>query len=611
MQYKKVKELDTHLINKIAAGEVIERPTSIVKELVENALDAGSSAIEIAVENGGLVRISVADDGVGMARDDLAVAIKRHTTSKISSEDDLFNIHTLGFRGEALASIVEVSKTTITTRLEEEAEATQMIIEGGTILSLKAAPRARGTTIEVRELFFNVPARRKFLKTEKTEFFHILRMVKRFVLSHPNVHVKLFHNGKSVLNSPPSPNLRETVASLYGAELAKSLLDIHMENEGLRVTGLVSSPTVSKSDRGDQYIFVNHRFIKDSSINYAISKAYESLFKGDQYPILFLSIEINPSIIDVNVHPKKEEVRFADPISVQAIIKQAITNSLASPHAVPRFDAPGASFTKSEPAPGATVTRPETTLHQTHRSPMPWQSRPSVPAPPPVMQQKIRQLDLKQEIVEAQQIYAQLKNETLAPKDFFRIVGQVHQTYLIVETAAGFEIIDQHVAHERILYEKFIEQINTKKIIRQRLLIPISIELPPDQAQLLAQHIQLLDEKLGIGLEHFGGNSFILRDWPQVLTSSFHKDDYKLTIEHVLQTLEQEENASLESLAKRVAASFACEAAVVKNVPLKTEEMIALVRQLRLAKNPNTCPHGRPVIIAYSIEELEKKFGRR
>jgi DNA mismatch repair protein MutL len=619
VHYKKVKELDSHLINKIAAGEVIERPASVVKELVENALDAGSNAIEIAVEQGGIARISVADDGLGIARDDLSVAIKRHTTSKIASEDDLFNIRTLGFRGEALASIVEVSKTTITTRLDAETEATQMTIEGGTAISIKAAPRARGTTIEVRDLFFNVPARRKFLKTDKTEFFHILRMVKRFVLSHPNLHVKLFHNGKAVLNSPPSPTLRETVASLYGAELAKSLLEIRLETEGLRVTGLISPPSISKSDRSDQYVFVNRRFIKDSAINYATSKAYESLLKGDQFPVLFLYIEINPSIIDVNVHPKKEEVRFADLVSVQATIKQAITNALASPQAVPRFDAPEALSSLAHPAKIESMTRLGTSLEPTRSSATqrsgsisaPWQSRPSVSASSPAMQQKIQELDLRQEISEAQKTYAQLQNTALAPKDYFRIVGQVHQTYLIVETPEGFEVIDQHVAHERILYEKFVEQINTQKISRQRLLIPISIELPPDQAQLLAQHLQLLDEKLGIGLEHFGGNSFILRDWPQVLTSSFHKDDYKLTIEHVLQTLEQEENASLESLAKRVAASFACEAAVVKNVPLKTEEIVALVRQLRQAKNPNTCPHGRPVIIAYSLADLEKKFGRR
>jgi DNA mismatch repair protein MutL len=608
VEYKKVKELDAHLINKIAAGEVIERPASIVKELVENALDADGKAIEILVETGGITRISVADDGSGIAHDDLLIAIKRHTTSKISSEDDLFNIHTLGFRGEALASIIEVSKTTITTRTDQGAEATQVSIEGGDVVSVRSAARARGTTVDVRDLFFNTPARRKFLKTDKTEFFHILRTLKRFVLSHSSVHFKLFHNGKSTLNSPPSSDLRQTIASLYGVELAKSLITVQAESAGLKVSGFISSASTTRSDRSDQFLFVNHRFIKDSAINYAISKAYESSLKSDQYPIVFLYIEIDPGIVDVNVHPKKEEVRFADPMTVQAAVKHAITNALTSPQAVPRFDGSSLATTKStDRFVAASSAQPA------QRPSTPGQSRPAIPSPSPLAQQKVQQLDIKQEIHDAQHTYSQLQQRTpsFAPGEGFRILGQVHNTYLIVETNEGFEIIDQHVAHERILYEKFVDQLNSGKVMRQRLLIPITIELPPDQTQLLAQHIQMLDEKLGIGLEHFGGNSFILRDWPQVLTSSFSKSDFKTTLEHVLQTLEQEDNVSLEALAKRVAASFACEAAVVKNVPLKMEEMIPLIRQLRQTKNPNTCPHGRPVILAYPLEELEKKFGRR
>ena len=607
MEYKKVKELDAHLINKIAAGEVIERPASIAKELIENALDAGSSAIEILVEAGGVARLSVADDGVGITHEDILVAIKRHTTSKISSEDDLFQIRTLGFRGEALASIVEVSKTTITTRTEQDSEGTQVIVEGGNVSSIKAAARARGTTADVRDLFFNTPARRKFLKSDKTEFFHILRMVKRFVLSHPNVHFRLFHNGKSVLNSPPSAELRQTVASLYGVELARSLLDVHSEREGLRVSGLASPPSTSRSDRSDQFIFVNRRFVKDNAINYAITKSYETLLKSDQHPIVFLFIEIDPSIVDVNVHPKKEEVRFADPVSVQAEVKRAITTALTSPQAVPRFETKISSSPKTE----SNLQPPShSTIPSTKSALSPWQSRPSMPAPPLSAMAKIQQLDLKQEVIDAQKSYAQLQAPS-APLESFRIVGQVHNTYIIVETQQGFEIIDQHVAHERILYEKFLEQMSAGRIARQRLLIPITIELPPDQAQLLAQQIQMLDEKLGIGLEHFGGSSFILRDWPQILSDSLTKDEFKGTIGHILQALEQEDSISLEDLAKHVAASFACESAVVKNSPLRPEEMISLVRQLKQMKNPNTCPHGRPIVISYSVEDLEKKFGRR
>jgi DNA mismatch repair protein MutL len=609
--YPKVKELDPHLINKIAAGEVIERPASIVKELVENSLDAGSKAIEIIVESGGVARVSVADEGLGITKEDLPIAIQRHTTSKISSEDDLFQIQTLGFRGEALASIVEVSKTTLTTRTEEESEATQMLIEGGHIVSVKSAARARGTTVDVRDLFFNTPARRKFLKTDKTEFLHILRMVKRFVLSHSHVHIKLFHNGKPVLESPSSPDLRHTIASLYGTDVARSLIDLDSERPGIHVRGLVSPPSTTRSDRSDQYIFVNRRFIKDISINYAITKSYESILRGDQHPIVFLFIQVDPGIIDVNVHPKKEEVRFADAQAIQAEVKRAITGALTSPQAVSRFESRG-PLTELDLEPGAPDARsPTMPPPQVQRTSLPGSSRPSMSSLSSSAAMKIQQMDLKREMLEAQKTYAQLPAPGAELSDRFQLVGQVHQTYIVIETAEGFEIIDQHVAHERILYENFIDQIATGKIKRQRLLIPMTVELPPDQAQLLAQHIQLLDEKLGIGLEHFGGNSFVLRDWPQILSEPPSKEAFKYIIHHLLQTLDQEETVSLESLAKHVAASLACEAAVVKNVPLRREEMLSLVRQLKQVQNPNTCPHGRPIILAYSLEELEKKFGRR
>ncbi len=584
----KVKVLDAHLVNKIAAGEVIERPASVAKELIENALDAGAAKIELVVEGGGERRLCVADDGEGMTQEDLLLAIQRHTTSKISSESDLFNIRTLGFRGEALASIVEVSKTSITSKSDASPEGVQVEIEGGRVLSVKAAGRARGTTVDVRELFFNVPARRKFLKSQKTEFFHIVRVVKRFALAYPHVHFRLEHHKKTVLDLPPSSDLRQTIAQLYTPDLAWALLEVHTAIPGMSVRGLVSPSQMTRPDRSEQFIFVNGRFVRDSQITYAISQAYESALKSDQHPYIFLFLEIDPRAVDVNVHPQKAEVRFAEPIKVQAVVKQAITRALTSAHAVPRLES------RPSPRPAATPLPSVKTGEG-----------PGVRAFSP-------ELDLYKEITERRQHSAPSSPPVVAePAPTFRVLGQLHGTYILVQTESGLEIVDQHVAHERILYEKFLAQLHEKKVLRQRLLIPVTIEMPPDKAELLVAHLADLDERLGIGIEHFGGGTFILRDWPQVLTSEWSKAEFAETIEGVLAVLEEEAEPTLEELAKALAARVACEAAVVKNKPLRPEEMTELIRQLKQTQNPYSCPHGRPIVLAYSLEELEKKFGRR
>lgn len=595
----KVKVLDSHLVNKIAAGEVIERPASVAKELIENALDAGATKIELFVEGSGEQRLCVADDGEGMTQEELLLAIQRHTTSKISSESDLFNIRTLGFRGEALASIVEVSKTAITSKSDESPEGVHIEVEGGRVLSVKAAGRARGTTIDVRELFFNLPARRKFLKSEKTELFHILRTTKRFVLAYPGVHFRVEHNAKKILDAPPSSELRQTIARLYTADLARALLDVHTAIPGVSVHGLVSPSQLTRSDRTEQFLFVNGRFVKDPQINYAISMAYDSLLQGEQHPYIFLFIEIAPQAVDVNVHPQKAAVRFAEPIKVQALVKQAITKALTSVHAVPRFEK---ASTRSEASPHSQLLHPSPPLPQRGKG---LEIRVGQIGAAEVRAPSSSPLDLRKEIGELRQQPAP------SPVPAFRVLGQLHGTYILVQTESGLEIIDQHVAHERILYEKFLAQLTEGKIVRQRLLIPVTLDMPPDQAELLAAHRKELDERVGIGLEHFGGGTFILRDWPQVLTSEWSKADFKEAIEHMLSVLEHEAEPTLEELAKTLAARVACEGAVVKNKPLGLEEMQELVRQLKRAQNPYSCPHGRPIVLAYSLEELEKKFGRR
>jgi DNA mismatch repair protein MutL len=586
----KVRELDAHLINKIAAGEVIERPASVVKELIENSLDAGSTQIEILIEGGGVQRISVSDDGAGMDREDLLVAIRRHTTSKIHTEEDLFHIKTLGFRGEALASIVEVSRAVIRSRSEEAPEATRVEIEGGQMKNIRAEGRRKGTTVDVRDLFFNTPARRKFLKSEKTELFHIVRTVKRFALAFPNVHIRLLHGGKLVLESTPARELRDVIAHLYDADLAKALLEVKSEGREIRVGGLVAPPQQARTDRNEQYIFVNGRFVRDMALQYAVAKAYEGVLEKDRHPITFLFVDIDPQMVDVNVHPKKEEVRFSNLQLVQAEVKRAVSNALLTQGMIPSLKEPRA-------APGSGEWREQVPRRedQTVRS----------------RYQETSTLDLKRELLERASHERPLPQQAESSLERERIIGQLHGTYILVQTEQGLELIDQHVAHERIFFEKYLEQLTSGRVRRQRLLIPLTLEFPVDQAELLARHLDLLEQKLGVGLERFGGGTFILRDWPESLAEELSKEMAMHTLERVLEALEHEAEVGSEELAKQMAADLACESAVVKNTPLSLPEMQSLVAQLRHLKNPYRCPHGRPIIVSYSLGELERVFGRR
>lgn len=596
---RRIYELDEHLIRKIAAGEVIERPASVVKELVENSLDAGAKRIEVLVEGGGLRRIAVLDDGTGMSHADVLLAIRRHTTSKIRSERDLECIQTLGFRGEALASIVEVSRTTIVTRARDESEGTRLEIEGGVVKSVRREGRGRGTTVDVRGLFFNTPARRKFLKSERTEFLHISRVLKRFALAYPEVHFRLVHNGRKALESPPARELREVIAQLYGAELARSLLDVRADGREVWVRGLVSPPQQARADRSEQHVFVNGRFVRDPAVQYAITKAHEGFLK-DKHPMVFLFLEVDPSQVDVNVHPQKAEVRFANPKIIQTEVKRAIAEALLAGKAVPELHTPRVPSPAPAPSDANAALKPPLALRS---------SAPSAP-----------ELDLKRELLERARAAS---SPTAPPRDAKedaegreggvsdRILGQLHGTYILVQTPEGLELIDQHVAHERILFEKYWEQLTSGQVRRQRLLLPLTLEFPPDRAELLEAHLLKLSERLGIGLERFGGGTFLLREWPESFAEGLTEERARRALERVLSALEREEEPHLEELAKALAADRACEAAVVKNTALTREEMEHLVRKLRRAKNPYRCPHGRPIIVKYSLYELERAFGRR
>jgi DNA mismatch repair protein MutL len=590
----KIRVLEPRVVSKIAAGEVIERPASVVKELVENSLDAGASRIEVSIEKGGLAKITVADDGEGMDPDDLQLAIRRHTTSKIATEEDLERITTLGFRGEALASIVEVSRVTITSRARGREEAVRLEVAGGEVLALEPCGRAPGTTVEVSELFYNTPARRKYLRSEQAEGYHILRTMKRFVLAQRGVHFDLTSDGRSVLEAPAQRDLRERLALLYGPEFARRLIEVQSEGNLIRVSGLIALPEEGRADRQDQFIFVNGRYVRDQAVSFALARAYEGLVKGGKFPPVFLFIELSPELVDVNVHPRKEEVRFTDPRLVQAEVKRAVEAGLLSRQIVPKLG-------EARPGPGAKATK----------AIRPGRGRGQLALRKPLAGQPLG-LDLRKELAaSAHRPGPELPAQSGEARPTWKILGQLHNTYILVQTEEGLELIDQHVAHEQVLYERFLAQLQEGEIPRQRLLIPLALELPREEAELLAAHRELLEERLGIGLEPFGGGSFIIRDWPQVLAERLTKERAREALEKVSRLLEAGEEPEFAEFVEEVAAELACAAAITKNTPLSPEEMEGLVRQLQALENPYRCPHGRPIVVKYTLEDLERRFSRR
>jgi len=571
----RIKELAADLIEKIAAGEVIERPASVVKELIENSLDAGARRVEVSITRGGMERIVVSDDGSGMLPEDLELAVRPHTTSKIGDERDLERIVTLGFRGEALAAIVEVSKVAITTRAREAAEAVRLRVDGGAARGLEPAARAPGTTVEVLDLFYNTPARRKYLRSARTEGQQIVQVVKRFALAWPEVHFKLVSDDRVILDLPPAGGLRERLAALYNPALARALIAVDAEGP-VRISGLISPPELTRADRSDQFFFVNRRYVRDQGLSYAVAHAYENLLKKNRVPIFFLFLELEPERVDVNVHPRKEEVRFAEPGLVQGLVRRAVQAALLSERAVPSL-APERRPRRPEARPAP--TRLELDLKRELIAPRP--QEPSMPPPQP---------------------------REAMPE--FRVLGQLHRAYIVIETPEGLELIDQHVAHEQVLYEQISKQLGSGQVARQRLLFPLAVELPSEAAELLLERAEWLRERLGIVMESFGKGSLIVREWPQVLAEHLSAESAREVLEKVASHLREDEPLEFAALAERLAAELACAAALKKNTPLTPEEMESLVRQLKETENPYRCPHGRPIIIKYALEDLERRFGR-
>ncbi|HKI00560.1 MAG TPA: DNA mismatch repair endonuclease MutL [Thermoanaerobaculia bacterium] len=600
--------LPDHLVSQIAAGEVVERPASVVKELVENALDAGATHLEIRLEGGGKARIEVADDGWGMGRDDALLAFDRHATSKIGSFDDLERVATLGFRGEALATIAAVARVELTTA-EQPGDGQRVFIEGGRVRAAEPFSRPRGTTLDVRSLFFNVPARRKFLKSPQTELRRCLEVVQGYALARPDVRFQVFHEERELLDALPAAGTvgpRERIGQIFGAELAKQLVDIPGSGGlGETIWGFVGTPDTARGRR--QFVYVNRRLIRDRAVLATFYRAVRDEWRGEDFPALFLFLDVPPEEVDVNVHPQKAEVRFRDPGLLDRV-----------------YDALRRTLERARGEEAAPLRRPAEEPYV----PFAWQglgeNRPPVawdrPAGAPA---EVTRVPGPPDLVELPVTPTRLAAPSYAPIDRpmvplsgrhgearpFRLLGQYKGTLILLEGPDGLYLIDQHVAHERILYERLRRVLAAERPPVQHLLTPVLLELAP------AERLRLLElapglEEHGFGVTALSGTTLALTSVPAVLSTD--------AAESLLRRLAADSGDGTRGgadLAREIleslAASMACKAAVKMHHPLSAPEMEALMAELFVAEQPYACPHGRPIVLQMTDSDLERRFGRR
>ena len=614
--------LSARLANQIAAGEVVERPASVVKELLENALDAGAQRVAIQVDAGGIKRIQIRDDGIGMDRDDLPLALSRHATSKIESLDDLEAVATLGFRGEALASISSVSRLTLSSKTDDGEQGWQVVTEGRD-MEAHVSPVAhnRGTTVDVRDLFFNTPARRKFLRTEKTEFNHLEEVVKRQALSRFDVSFELVHNGKPVHVLRPAPQIRDKeqrIASLCGKPFMENAVEIDVEASGLKLWGWVALPTFSRSQADLQYFYVNGRVIRDRLVSHAVKQAYRDVLYHGRHPAFVLYLELDPALVDVNVHPTKHEVRFRDGRLVHDFIFRSLHRALADvrPEVSDASAAPSAALTEAA-QPGMLAAQPGYGAQVA----MPLREAPSQQA---VAEQVRAYAELHpQSIPEAQQGAAVMErslpdyasNELSAsarqaqddegyPLGF--AVAQLHGIYILAQNRQGMIIVDMHAAHERITYERMKTAYYTAGIPAQPLLVPMSLAVSAKEASIAEDCVDEL-KRFGMGIERSGPESVTIRQVPVLLQNV---DVAALVRDLLSDMIAHGYSDQIEAKANELMSTMACHGSVRANRQLTTQEMNALLRDMEATERSGQCNHGRPTWTALSLSELDKLFLR-
>ena len=574
-----IRILPPEIASQIAAGEVVERPASVVKELLENSLDAGARDISITVKGAGRQSIEVADDGSGIPVEELSLAVSRHATSKLHRAEDLFQISSLGFRGEALASIGSVSRLTITSSANDSRTGGRIRVEGGQVETVQPVGAPKGTVVRVEELFFNVPARLKFLKSDITERRHIDDLVTRYALAYPMVRFRLLQDGREVLHTSGNGNRREVLAALYGVDIARQMLEVLADYDKIKVTGFISPISLTRSNRREITFFVNGRWIQDGALTSALMQAYHTMLMVGRYPLAALFLDLPAQMVDVNVHPAKAEVRFREKDQVFSGVQRAVRRALLAYTPVPELSE-HLDWAQGREKRSQFDALDWGSFNEGQRE---MSSETGATSQPPTFQ----------------------PSTPLQGVPLLRLVGQVASAYLVAEGPDGLYLVDQHAAHERVLFERFLAQrVGTNP--SQTLLQPVPVDFPPAGARLLGEQLPIL-RHLGFEVEEFGSNTFLVRAIPALLSGSDPKEALRVLVEE----FEEDETPLGNEIEAKVIARVCKRAAVKAGQNLSPEEQKALLRDLEACQSPRTCPHGRPTMIHLSVDLLERQFGRK
>ena len=575
----KIRILSEDLIAKIAAGEIVERPASVVKELIENSIDAGGTLISVDIKAGGMESIRVMDNGCGMSREDALLATERYATSKVQDEEDLYAIQTLGFRGEALPSIVSISKMRLITRDDTSQVGTEVYREAGKKVRVSDVGSPVGTSVEVKNLFYNTPGRRKFLKSVGTEFFHIHRVVDQMALSYPSIQFRLVHDGREILNVPKTNDPSIRIEAILGRDTYEGLIPVEFRDETISLRGYIGRPTLTLSTAKSIFTYVNGRFVRDRTVNRSIFDAYRTLIPRDRYPIAILFMDLSPNRIDVNVHPTKREIRFREQEKVYRSIHLALQSQLKGVPSDARISRAVETYWQEKGVHGE--VREGT-----------WEYRP-----------------MEGEEGGRSPLFPEFSRE-IQPGGFYSSLsplGQIGGTYIVCQGPQGLVLIDQHAAHERILFEKLKHQLGNAAVVRQVLLFPHMMELPPAEEHILGVYRDEL-EKLGVEIEAFGGRTFVIKSVPQVVAG----EDIESLVKDIIGELASDGRAPRgEAMTERIFTIMACHGAIRGNRVLRDEEIQNVLRDLEKTDSASTCPHGRPIFSEIDYPHLDKLFKRK
>ncbi len=598
----KIQVLDITTVNKIAAGEVVERPASAVKEMAENAIDAGATKITVEIKNGGISFIRVTDNGCGIRAEEVKTAFLPHATSKIREISDLENLFTMGFRGEALASIAAVSKVELITKRKEDTLGTALSLEAGEVISESEAGCPDGTTIVVKDLFFNTPARMHFMKKDSAEAAHVTEVVQRLALGYPNISFRLINNGRETLLTPGTGDLKDVLPVIYGNEMASKMVRVDCEKDGVKVFGYISKPEVSRNNRTMQNFFVNGRWVKSKEIQYSAEAGYKTMLMTGKHPVLVLSVEIPPMMTDVNVHPQKMEIKFSDEKPVTSTVFWGVQNALLAEPIAREVENKKAEIKSTYTSKPFNVIEPKQVINREEETFDFFSKESEVLFTPSEESISTDFFDDSFNEAEIPYVVSEQVAEEITPQitDEYKVKGQIFDTYILIEHENELLLLDQHAAHERIRYE---EMIKDRQIFGQVLMMPEIINLSATDGELVMEHKETF-EKLGFGIDTFGQGKYAVRQMPDDISS----DSIENTVISVLELIKQNKNP--EDIMDEAFFMIACKGAIKANHKMTQAELESLVKQVLQNEKIKTCPHGRPLMISFSKKYIEKEFKR-